>query len=126
MPATGSGGSGLAQQLEAFVGGRTGAEKLVSYLRRREYAAGDYLVRQGAQSDEIYFIESGQVSAQLESPGQTQVRLETMGGGRAVGELGFFLGVPRTATVIVDEPGVIYSLSTKALADMRRFEAISL
>jgi SulP family sulfate permease len=115
-PAAGAVESGLAQQLEAFVGGRTGVEKLVSYLRRCEYAAGDYLVRQGDQPDEIYFIESGQVSAQLESPGQSSVRLETMSGGRAVGELGFFLGIPRTAAVIVDEPSVIYSLSTEALA----------
>ncbi len=66
----------------------------------------------------IYFIESGRLSAQLEAPGQTPVRLEMMSGGRSVGELGFFLGIPRTAAVIVEEPSVIYSLSTNALADI--------
>jgi SulP family sulfate permease len=112
----------LATQLEVIVSGRRGIEKLVSYLHRQEYAAGDCLIRQGDEPNEIYFIESGQLSAQLEPPGQTPVRLETMGGGRSVGEFGFFLGVPRTAAVIVEEPSVIYSLSIKALADIEEHD----
>jgi sulfate permease, SulP family len=105
-------------QLQAIVNGHTGVKELVSYLHRQEYATGDYLIRQGDKPDSLYFIESGQVSAQLEAPGQAPVRLEAMAGGRSLGELGFFLGVARTAAVIVEEPSVIYSLSKKALAEI--------
>jgi SulP family sulfate permease len=116
--AVGSAQSTLAQQLQAIVSGGSGVAKLVSYLHRQEYTPGDYLIRQGDVPDMLYFVETGQLSAQLEAPGQPPVRLETMSGGRTVGELGFFLGIPRTASVIVEEPSVIYSLSTTALADM--------
>jgi sulfate permease, SulP family len=112
--------SDLITQLQAIVIGHTGVEKLVSYLHRQDYATGEYLLRQGDEPNRIYFIESGQLSAQLETPGEPPVRLETMGGGRSVGELGFFLDIQRTAAVIVEEPSVIYSLSKEALGDIEK------
>ncbi len=110
----------LVEQLEAVVRNRDGIVKLVSYLHRQKYAPGEYVIRQGDTPDMIYFIESGQVSAQLEAPGQEPVRLEAMAGGRAVGELGFVLGIRRTAAVIVDTPSVIYTLSMDELTDVAR------
>lgn len=105
----------LAAQLMAIMNGVGDAEELVHHMNRREFAAGDYLIRQGDEPDMIFFIESGQVTAQVEAPGKSPLRLETMRGGRTVGELGFYLGIPRTAAVVVDEPSVIYSLSRQEL-----------
>ncbi len=110
----------LMAELGTLVGGPGGVEKLLAYMHRQEYAAGEYLIRQGDEPEMIYFVESGQVTAQLEVPGQAAVRLETMRGGRSVGELGFYLGIKRTAAVIVDEPGVIYSLSRQELAQIEK------
>ena len=93
-------------------------EKLIPYLKRREYPAGEYLIREGDTADFIYFIQSGQVTAQLESPGKHPVRLETIHSGRTVGEIGFFLGIRRTASVLANQDSVVYSLSKEDLESM--------
>ncbi|MFL5735155.1 MAG: SLC26A/SulP transporter family protein [Chloroflexia bacterium] len=112
----------LISVLRSILGDQEGAEKLLSHMHRREYAPGEYLIRQGDEPDNLYFIESGQVTAQLEGEGQNPLRLETMGAGRSVGELGFYLNIRRTATVTVDERSVIYTLSKQDLADVERLD----
>ena len=108
----------LVQQLTALSQG-AGAETLLPFLHRQEYGPGEYLILAGDAPDFVYFIESGQVTAQLEPPGQAPVRLETMYGGRTVGELGFYLGTTRTACVVADAPSIVYALST---TDLHRME----
>ena len=95
-------------------------DDLFEYLEKKNVNAGDYLMRQTDPPDNIYFIESGRVTAQLENPGQPPVRLETMRSGRVIGELGFYLGQNRTAAVVADEPSVVYILSAKNLAKMEK------
>ena len=109
----------LDESLQAIVPGQATA-RLVGYLERRVVAPGAYLMRQGDAPDVLYFIESGQVTAQLEQPGRELVRLETMRGGRIVGELGFYLGTQRSAAVVADQPTVAYVLSQETLARMER------
>ncbi len=105
----------LDSHLQAILPGE-GTRRLLAHLERREIGAGDYLMAQDEEPELIYFIESGQVTAQLERPGQAPLRLETMRGGRTVGELGFYLGTRRSASVVADRPTVVYSLSQAALA----------
>lgn len=93
-------------------------EKLIPYLHRREYHSGEYLIREGDAPDFVYFVHSGQVTAQLEAPGRDPVRLETMYSGRTVGEIAFYLGTQRTASVIADLDSVVYSLSIDELKNM--------
>lgn len=93
---------------------------LFKYLEKRAAKTGDYLMRQGDDPDNIYFVESGQVTAQLENPSKPPVRLETMKSGRVIGELGFYLGQKRTAAVIADEPSTVYLLSAEKLAEMEK------
>lgn len=95
-------------------------ERLVGYMERHEANEGDYLIRQGSEADHLFFIESGQISARLEGAAGVPMRLETMQGGRAVGELGFYLGTRRSAAVVVDRPSVIYRLSHDALSRIER------
>ena len=38
--------------------------------------------------------------------------------GTVYGEMGFYLDIPRTATVVTDEPGIVYVLSLDSLAQM--------
>ncbi len=92
--------------------------RIVHYLQRQEFAAGDYLIQQGAESDELFFIESGQVTSQIEDSAHGPLRLETMCGGRTVGEMGFYLNTPRSAAVVADEASVTYRLSRAALVQM--------
>lgn len=107
----------LAGQFEYILPGAV-SERIIPYLHRMEMIAGDYLIRQGDAPDYMYFIESGQVTAQLEFVDAPPTRLETMQGGRVVGELGFYLNTPRTAAIVVDQPGVVFRLAREDLARM--------
>ncbi|MBK8905018.1 MAG: SLC26A/SulP transporter family protein [Anaerolineaceae bacterium] len=108
----------LRGQLRQFMANDAVVEGLLTYLTRREVVAGDMLMKQGSPPDGLIFVESGQVSALLERPSQEPLRLETMGSGRVVGEMGFYLGQERTASVVADGPGVVYELSRQDLARM--------
>ncbi len=92
------------------------------YMERQEFAAGEYVMRQGDESDDLFFIESGQVTSQIENPSQKPLRLETMCGGRTVGELGFYLGTKRSAAVIADEASVTYRLTRRELDRMEQID----
>ena len=110
----------LRSQICAIVPDVTQLEGLLPYFERMEVEAGSYLMKQGEQPEALYFIESGQVTTHIEHPDRSPVRLETMRGGRVVGEIGFYLDTPRTASVVVDTPSTIHRLSKQALKQMER------
>jgi SulP family sulfate permease len=92
-------------------------DALLAYFERRVVGPGEYLLRQGEHPEDMFFVESGQVTAQIEPEGGPPLRLETMRGGRAVGELGFFLNRRRTAAVVADETSAVYRITWP---DLRR------
>jgi SulP family sulfate permease len=108
----------LHEQLALLAPSVANLDSLIGHLERRSIAAGAYLIRKGDAPEDMFFIESGQVTAQISQPGGAVVRLETMRGGRAVGELGFYLRRKRTADVVADEPSNIYRVSRAGLARM--------
>ena len=93
---------------------------LLKYLERMEVKEGDYLMHQGDQPDEMYFIETGLITAQLELPGGKLMRLRSMRGGTTVGEMGMYLETTRTASVVAERASVVYRLSKSSLKDMER------
>lgn len=92
---------------------------ILGFFERRTVQPGEYLMRQGDQPEDMFFVESGQVTARIEANGSAPLRLETMGGGRMVGELGFFLERQRTAAVVADELSVVYRITR---ADLQRLD----
>ena len=112
----------LAQRWRAIVANPLHIGALLERMQRREVAVGDVLMRQGGEPEELFIVESGRFTAQLERPGQTALRLQTMQGAQIVGELGFFLGTQRNATVRADEPGVVYSLTRAQWLDLTRLQ----
>jgi SulP family sulfate permease len=104
-------------QLAALVPEARNLDVFLEYLHRVEIEAGTYLMKKGDAPDSLYFIDQGQVTAQLED--DKVIRLETMGVGSVVGELGFYLKKQRTASVIADAPTVAYRLD---LNDLERME----
>jgi SulP family sulfate permease len=106
-------------------------ERIMGYLEIREVEEGYCLMRQGEASDGLYFIESGQVIAQVSTDETSQdesvnsesgygrtVRLRAMRPGSVVGEVGMYLGIPRTASVVANRPSTLYYLSLEALMKM--------
>lgn len=91
---------------------------LRKYLRRLEVQPGDVILRQGERSDSLFLIESGKVDILLRNEYDHVVRLRSMGAGAIVGEVGFYIHRPRTATIIATKPSVLQILDTDALRKM--------
>jgi SulP family sulfate permease len=109
----------LVQQLEEILPDAEYLPELLAYFEVLEAPPGYRLIRQGEPSQDLYFVEDGQVTAVLEREGGPPIRLQTMGGG-VVGEIGFYLGYNRTASIIVDVPGKIYRLSREGMQQMEK------
>jgi SulP family sulfate permease len=110
----------LERQLKRAIPELDDVDRLMKHLDRLEVEEGHYLIRQGDQPDEMYFIEAGLVSVQLELPDGKIMRLRSMRGGTTVGEMGMYLGTVRTASVVADRPSKVYRLSRSALKEMER------
>ena len=82
-----------------------------SYLKCMEVEAGDTLANQGDASSELFLLESCGASAYIEDGQGARLRVRRVDAGAVYGEIGFFLGSPRTATIIVDNPGQVFVLT---------------
>lgn len=90
--------------------------RLLKSLERLEVNKGFVLFEQNAPSENLYFVESGEITAFLQiQPTQSRKRLRTMGAGTVIGEMGLFLGTKRSATVIAEKSSVLYCLSAQSL-----------
>src|SRR5262245_46197502 len=113
--------SSLRVQLAPFWPKADTLDAFLGRLDRRLVEEGQYLIRQGDSADQLYFIESGEVSTFLESAnGSPARRLRRQAGGTVLGELGLLLRQPRSASVIVNRPASVYSLSDAALQHLKR------
>jgi SulP family sulfate permease len=108
----------LLEQLQSIQPEEQPLDQLLQYLKREEFQAGSNLITRGEQSDSLFFIEQGQVTAQIESNEGRVVRLETMGAGSVVGELGLYLNKERTADIVADSSTVVYRLTATQLKKM--------
>ena len=81
---------GLDRELLQYV------EALARGAERREIQRGDILIRQGEPSDALYFVLSGRFSVHLNGVDEPIAEIAR---GQPIGEIGFFAGLPRTATV---------------------------
>jgi SulP family sulfate permease len=94
------------------------AHKLAVYLVREEVAPGMTLAVQGERTRDLFLIEKGQVSAHFKPVHGPAIRLRTMGAGAVVGEIGLYLGRPRSASLVVVAPAVVWRLTPESLARM--------
>jgi SulP family sulfate permease len=108
----------LAQQLVEGGLKEDEAARLSGYLDFLELAEGDTLIRAGESATDVYFIESGQLSAYVQLNDGRRMRVQTLRPGAIVGELGFFLEMPRTASVIADSVTAVCRLSRRELETM--------
>jgi SulP family sulfate permease len=90
----------------------------MKYLEKQELPAGVHFIHQGDSPGAVYFLEEGMVTAQLEISGEEPRRLNTMCSENLVGELGFYLGLKRNASVVTETPTTLYRLTTEALKKM--------
>lgn len=79
-------------------------------------------MRQDDPPDDLYLIESGKITVQIELVDGRTARLLTLGAGTAVGQEELYLGGSRAASVITEAPSIVYRLSAGALHRMETDE----
>lgn len=109
----------VERQLQRVFPDLKGTERLLQYLEQRELREGEVLIKQGDPAEEMYFVESGLVTIELELPNNKRLRLRSIRGGAMVGEVGMYLQQERTASVIAAHPSVVYRLSAESLKTMQ-------
>ena len=109
--------AGCFEQLEHYLSPGE-IEKLMEYLERREVDSGHMLAEQGEASNELYFMETCAASAYIKNAKGESHRIRRTTRGTVFGELGFYLRIPRTASVMTDEAGLIYVLNQESLLKM--------
>ncbi len=95
------------------------AAALESALVRVSVPAGEALMVQDEASDHLVFLISGQADVFASFNGAAPVRVRQYGPGTMIGEIGFLLGRPRTATVRAITACEAWTLTNAA---MRRLE----
>ncbi len=101
----------LAQTRGAF----PGLERVREHMQRIEVPAGEYLIRQGEDSRDLFFIESGLLEVVFETSGGHRMRLRTVQSGATVGEISLYLGGLRSASVRAERASSVYRLTAESL-----------
>ncbi len=83
------------------------ARALIGAMVCHDHAPGSYLCREGEPTTTLLFIESGRVAVMV---GEPAVCVRVFGPHTIAGEHGFVLGLPRTASLKVEEPARVWSL----------------
>lgn len=90
---------------------------LLPHLEHLQLTAGEYLARQGEESDKLFWVESGRVDVQVETPDRTR-RLRTGKAGAVMGEIAFYTGKARSASIVAAEDTSVYALSREKLTKL--------
>jgi small-conductance mechanosensitive channel/CRP-like cAMP-binding protein len=93
---------------------------LASKSERVHFGAREVLFRQGETGDVCYVVARGKVRGEIvyEEGGRTYTGSFEVGRGGIVGEMSLFTGLPRTATVVVDEEAELLEIRAGALASL--------
>ncbi len=110
----------LGERLAGILGDERLAATVAAYCERMEVPAGTRLIEQGTPSADIFFVETGHAAVAIVSPNHAPIRLATIGPGAIVGEVAFYLGEERSASVIAEQDLVVWRFSR---ASMDRLQA---
>ncbi len=94
--------------------------ELAGLAIRARFLKGEILFRQGEKGEHCYLVASGKVRGTIETTeaGKVFSTAFEVGPGGIVGEMSVFTGMPRTATVIVDEEAELLEIRAEAFAGL--------
>jgi SulP family sulfate permease len=110
----------VEEWLKAELGAPEMVTRLKDYLTLMELEPGEFVFRQGDPGDGLFLLSSGRVTILLHAPGGQEVRLRSMLGHTLLGEMGLYRAMPRGASVLIDEPTIVYRLSKEAIERMEQ------
>ncbi|MBL8063518.1 MAG: SLC26A/SulP transporter family protein [Anaerolineales bacterium] len=97
-----------------------GIQRVKEYMERVEIQTGEYFIKQGDPSNDLFFIESGLVTVEFEMANGNKMRLRSVKSGATLGEVTLYLGGLRSASVKAEQPSTVYRLSAKNLKRMQK------
>jgi sulfate permease, SulP family len=98
------------------------AATLQQHLTKKNYRPGSYLCRQGDPTNDLYFIEQGRLSAIVERHVSAPTPVRVFGPRTLIGEIAFVLGVPRTASLRVEEEAIVWSLDRQGFDRLKQHD----
>lgn len=93
--------------------------ELITRLPRREFNAGDLLLRQGDPSDHALYVTEGALRVFADSS-YGRVPLADLEAPRLIGEIGVLAAMPRTASIAAATAGTAYELDAEQIAELGR------
>jgi SulP family sulfate permease len=106
--------------LTDVIGERPVAEELFERMTPAPRSADGYLCRQGDPTDSLIFVERGPVSVILEREDLSPLRVRVFGAHTLVGEVGFFLDSPRSASLSAAAEAAAWALNREAFDQFMR------
>ncbi len=109
---------GLAHSCFDFLNNSEEETILINSCQLVPYAVGQNLCKEGDHSSQIYFIQDGSLEI-IKEVGGAEVRLTKLSSGAMAGEMAFYTGEVRSATIRASLPSNVYVLSATALQQLR-------
>ena len=106
----------LSAQLLELLHDKKSAENLAQYFVKIKLKKGDYLFHRGDLAKDLYYVESGQLAVLLVLNNKSTRRILTVGPGNTIGEMGLYLDMPRSASILAEEDSVLGKLTAERLA----------
>lgn len=92
---------------------------LLAWFEPLALARGEVLFTQGQMSDALYLVRSGRLGAYVLAQGQ-EMLVRTVHAGSAIGEMGLFRAIPRSATIRAEQPSEVLQLRRERLEALQR------
>ena len=93
---------------------------LLAEFTERVFAAGVVVMEQGAESDGMFVVTDGWMTAFRVDESGTRHRLRRFGRAAMVGEIGLLTGGPRTAEIVAETESTVWWLSLAHYRQLRR------
>ena len=92
--------------------------RLAQRVKRRVYARGEVLCRQGEKGETCYLIARGRIKGEIiySEKGKKYFSEFELGPGEVFGEMSLFTGLPRTATGIITEEAELLEIDQESFA----------
>ncbi|MFH1018017.1 MAG: cyclic nucleotide-binding domain-containing protein [Pseudomonadota bacterium] len=98
----------------------TERSNLIAVLRPRDAGAGETIIVQGSEGEEMYFIKTGSVSVLMTPATGERIVVGELGPGDYFGEVAMLTGKPRMATVRAASDCALFELKRKEAAQVLR------
>ena len=104
--------------------GKKEKELTIDVMNERKYEAGEIIIQQGDDGDDLYVVESGHLDCYQNASDGSEKFLLTYGPGDAFGELALLYNTPRGATIKAKTAGTLWSLDRESFNNIVKEAAI--